>query len=218
MYVPSNEATGSTNGVFSKSRMVVVSRDYVGPHQGVLEKGGSSLDHQAEFVTLVSPIFWKATLAFVVVGEFTNFRFSDFQGPLVVDVLVISRPEMVDDANGLSHQIHHVLRVGTAHVVLSENLANALAEDQANVRNGVFVSQDRSDFSRGHTGFAHVQDEGLNGIFVGVGPCRSLGHMRTGRATLAFSGLVHTCHFTSPSGFPTYLPFLTTPHNHGGLV
>lgn len=130
----------------------------------------TSLDHQAEFVTLVAPIARKAAFALVVIGEFANLCLGDFERSLVVNVLVIARAKVVDDADSLTHQIHHVLGVGTAHVVLSENLTDALAEDEADVWNGVLVTQDGADFCRGHARFPHLQNEGLNGILVDVGP------------------------------------------------
>lgn len=170
-----------------------------------------SLDHQAEFISLVAPVAGEALLADVVRGKTADFGFGDFEGSLVVNVLVVSRSKVVDDSDRLAHEVHHVLRVATGHVVLCENLANALAEDKPDVGDGVLVAEDGTDFCGGVTGLSQVKNEGLNRIFVGVGPLRCLGNMRTGRAALAFSGLVHTCHITTPSGLPTYLPFLITP-------
>ena len=77
---------------------------------------------------------------------------------------------MVDDAHSLAHEVHHILWVGAAHVVLCENLANALSEDEADVGNSVLVSKDGADFCSGHAGFGKVENEGLNRIFIGVGP------------------------------------------------
>mgnify|MGYP004290493741 CR=1 FL=1 len=94
---------------------------------------------------------------------------------------------MIYDSLSLPHEVHHVLRVGAAHVVLCENLANALSEDEADVGNGVLVSKHRADFCGGHAGFSKVKNEGLNRIFVGIGPGWSLRNMWARGAALAFS-------------------------------
>ena len=85
-----------------------------------------------------------------------------------MNVLVVARTEMVDDADGLTHQVHHVLWVGTSHFVLSQDLADSLAEHKANIGDSVLVSQHRPDLCGGHSGFPHFKNEGLNGILVGV--------------------------------------------------
>ena len=139
-----------------------------------------SLDHQAEFVSLVAPVAWETVFADVVGSKTSNLGFGDFEGTLVVDVLVVARSEEVDDGHSLAHEVHHVLRVGAGHVVLCEDLANALAEDEADVGNSVLVTEDGADFSGGMTGLGQVENEGLNRIFVGVGPLRCLGNVRTG--------------------------------------
>ena len=176
-----------------------------------------SLDHQAEFVSLVAPVAGETVFADVVGGETTNLGFRDFEGSLVVNVLVVARAEVVDDGHCLAHEVHHVLGVGAGHVVLCEHLANALSEDETDVGNSVLVAENGTDFGGGVAGLGQVENEGLNRILIGVGPLRCLGNVRTGRATLAFSGLVHSCHITPPSGLPTYLPFLITPPHYSVL-
>ena len=118
-----------------------------------------SLNHQAELVSLVSPVARKTVLTDVIRGEATDLGFGDFEGSLVVDVLVVSRAKVIDDGDGLSHEVHHVLRVRTGHVVLSEDLANSLSEHKANVRNGVLVAEDGADFSGGVPGLCQVENE-----------------------------------------------------------
>ena len=118
-----------------------------------------SLDHQAQLVALVSPIAREAFLADVVRCETTNLGFGDFQSTLVVNVLVVSRAEVVDDGDGLSHEVHHVLGVSAHHVVFSEELTDAHSENQASVWNGVLVSKDGADFCGGKSGFCKVKNE-----------------------------------------------------------
>ena len=174
-----------------------------------------SLDHQAEFISLVAPIAWEALLADVVRGKTADFGFGDFEGPLVVNVLVVSRSKVVDDGDSLAHEVHHVLGVGPGHIVLCEHLANALPEHEADVGDSVLVAKNGADFGGGVAGLGQIENEGLNRILVGVGPRRCLRNMGSRRAALATSGLVHSCHITPPSGLPTYLPFLITPHSNG---
>ena len=139
-----------------------------------------SLDHQAEFVSLVAPVAWETVFTDVVGSKTSNLGFGDFEGSLVVNVLVIARAEVVDDGDCLTHEVHHVLGVGTGHVVLCEHLANALAEDEADVGNSVLVAEDGADFGGGMTGLGQVENEGLNRILVGVGPLGGLRNVRTG--------------------------------------
>jgi len=139
-----------------------------------------SLDHQSEFVSLVAPITWEAVFTDVVGSKTSNLGLGDFEGTLVVDVLVVARTEVVDDGHSLAHEVHHVLGVGPGHVVFCEHLANALAEDEADVGNGVLVAQNGADFGGGVTGLGQVKNDGLNRILVGVGPLGCLGNMRTG--------------------------------------
>ena len=127
-----------------------------------------SLNHQAELVSLVSPVARKTVLTDVIRGEATDLGFGDFEGSLVVDVLVVSRAKVIDDGDGLSHEVHHVLRVRAGHVVLSEDLADALAEDEAHVGDGVLVSKNGANFCCGMTCLGQVKNEGLNCIFVSV--------------------------------------------------
>ena len=118
-----------------------------------------SLNHQAKFISLVSPVAGEALFVDVVGGKTTNLGFSDFEGSLVVDVLVVAGSEMVDDGDSLPHEVHHVLGVAAGHVVLSEDLANSLSEHKANVRNGVLVAEDGADFSGGVPGLCQVENE-----------------------------------------------------------
>ena len=133
------------NGAENKSLMVNKSTGRVAPHQRVLGEVPRSLNHQAEFVPLVAPLAWEAPFALVVVGEFSNLGFGDLKRSLVVNVLVVARAKMVDDTDGLTHEVHHVLWVGTPHVVFSQDLADSLAEHKADVGDSVLVPQDRSD-------------------------------------------------------------------------
>jgi len=139
-----------------------------------------SLDHEAEFVSLVAPVAREAVFIDVVRSKTANFGFGDFEGSLVVNVLVVAGAKVVDDGDSLTHEVHHVFRVAAGHVVLCENLANALAEDKTDVRDGVLVTEDGADFGGGVSGLSQVKNEGLNSIFVGVGPLRCLGNVRTG--------------------------------------
>ena len=126
-----------------------------------------SLDHQAEFVSLVAPVAWETVFADVVGSKTSNLGFGDFKGALVVNVLVVTRTQVVDDAHGLAHEVHHVLGVGAEHVVVGKDLGNALAKDEASVGNGVLVAENRADFSAGMTGFGQVKNDGRHGILVG---------------------------------------------------
>ncbi len=146
-----------------------------------------SLNHQAQFITLVAPIARKTLFSDVIGSKTADFGFGYFEDTLVVEVLVVARTQMVDDTDCLAHEVHHVLRVSAGHVVLCEDLANALSEDEADIGDGVLVPKNGSDFCGGEAGFRKVKNEGLNRIFVGIGPCRCLGNMRTSGATLAFS-------------------------------
>ena len=118
-----------------------------------------SFNHQTQFVTLVSPIAWEAFLADVVRCETTNLGFGDFQRTLVVNVLVVSRAQVVDDGHGLSHEVHHVLGIGAHHVVFSKELTDAHSKNQAGVEYGVLVSKDGADFGGGKSGFCKVKNE-----------------------------------------------------------
>ena len=91
------------------------------------------------FVSLVAPVTWEATFAFVVVGQAANLGFCDLQGSLVVNVFVVSRTKVVDDGDSLAHEVHHILGVATGHVVFFEDLADAHSKDQTDVGNGVLV-------------------------------------------------------------------------------
>lgn len=163
----STDETGEKIGDVNTSRMGTVRRN-LGFLMKVFVAEIRSLDHQTQFVSLVAPITWEALLSDVVRGKTADFGFRDLKRSLVVNVLVVSRTEVIDDGHSLSHQIHHVLGIGAGHVGLSENLADALSEDKSDVGNGVLVSQNRTNFSGGHSGLCQVQNEGLNGIFVGV--------------------------------------------------
>ena len=138
----------------------------------------ASLHHQAEFITLVSPVAGKASFTFVIISKAADFRFSDLKGSLVVNILVVARTQVIDDANSLSHEVHHVFRIGAADTAVSEDLANALAQNKAGVGNSVFIAQDGANFCRAVTGLCKVQNDGLDGILVGVGPRRGLCNMR----------------------------------------
>ena len=50
----------------------------------------ASLDHQAEFIPLVSPVAWETLLAHVVGRQTANLGFGDLQRTLVVKVLVVA--------------------------------------------------------------------------------------------------------------------------------
>ena len=174
-----------------------------------------SLNHQTKFIALVPPVAGKTVFADVVRSKSADFGFGDFQSTLVVDVFMVSRAKVIDDGHGLSHEVHHVLRVSAHHVVFSEELTDALPENETGVGDGVLVPQDGTDLSGAQARFGEVKNERLHRFFVRVGPFRGVRNVRAGRATLAFSGLVHTCHITTPSGLPTYLPFLITPPSEG---
>ena len=138
------------------------------PHLKKVSVRLCSLDHQAEFVSLVPPIGGQATFTLVVVGQFADLGFRDLKGSLVVDVLVVAGAEVVDDAHSLAHEVHHVLGVRTEHVVVGEDLGDALAKDEASVWNSVLVAEHRADFSAGMTSFRQVKNDGRHGILVGV--------------------------------------------------
>ena len=127
-----------------------------------------SLNHQAELITLVSPVAGKALFTDVVRCKAADLGFGDFERSLVVNVLVVARAKVIDDGDGLSHEVHHVLRVGSGHVVFSEDLADSLAKDEAHVGDGMLVSKNGTDFSRGMPSLGQVKNEGLNRILVGV--------------------------------------------------
>ena len=166
-YEMSTEETGEKIGEVNTSRMGTIQRN-AGFLMKVFVAKNRSLNHQAQFVSLVAPVAWEALLCDVIRGKTADFGFRDFKCSLVVNILVVARAKVIDDGHSLSHQIHHVFRVGGDHIVLCENLANALAEDEANIRNGVLVSQNGSNFSGGKTGFCKVENEGLHCILVGV--------------------------------------------------
>ena len=75
---------------------------------------------------------------------------------------------MVDDGDGLAHEVHHVLWVSSTDVVLSENSADALSENKSNVRNSVLVTKNGADFRCGVTGLSEVKNEFCNGFCIGV--------------------------------------------------
>ena len=104
------------------------------------EERKESLDHQAEFFTLVSPIGWQTTFRLVIVGKSANLRFSNFKRALVVKIFVVSTAQVVDDTDCLSHQIHQVFRVGTTNVVLYENRTDSLTENEPSVRDCVLIT------------------------------------------------------------------------------
>ena len=153
-----------------------------------------SLNHQAEFVSLVPPIRWQATFALVVVGKLADLGFRDLERSLVVDVLVVAGTEVVDDAHSLAHEVHHVLGVSAEHVVVGEDLGDALAENKTSVGNGVLVPEDRADFGTRMTGFCQVKNDGCHGILVGVGPFGCRRNVGARGAAFSLARFVHTRH------------------------
>ena len=142
----SADDTGEKIGEANTSRMGPIERNG-GFLMKVFVAKNRSLNHQAQFISLVAPVAWEALFSDVIRGKAADFCFRDFQGSLVVNVLVVSRAKVIDDGHGLAHEVHHVLGVGAEHVVFSQDLANALAEDETNVGDSVLVSQNRTDLS-----------------------------------------------------------------------
>ena len=128
-----------------------------------------SLDDESELVALVLPISGEFALCLVVVAKSTNLCFRQFEGTLVVNVTVIGC-EVVDDSDGLSHEVHQIFWVRTAKVVLSQNGSNALSKDEASVWNCVLVTKDNTDLRGAHALFCVLDDEGFYFLSVGVGP------------------------------------------------
>ena len=63
-----------------------------------------------------------------------------------MQILVVSASQVVDNGDSLAHEVHHVFRVSSTDVVLSENSADALSENKSNVRNSVLVTKNGADF------------------------------------------------------------------------